>query len=138
MKDELGTLAVSTVDLVATKSNRHEYTVLKQLDIEIANVLNRASFFDAAPFRRVNITLRLGTKEQKLPKNLGIDSDGWLELAIETEAEILNWKIQLADYVKRKFLPPVCRALQYAAERYSLPIDGLDGYEERIIAGDTE
>jgi len=110
-----------------------------QIDREIFEVLNQAGFFDTAPFQRVNVILRLGTKEQEQPQNLGIDKElGWLELAIETEAEILNWKIQPADYVKRKYLPPVCRAIRYAGEKYGLPIDGLDDYEARILAGDRD
>ncbi len=130
---------MTTVGLILTKSNRHEHTVSRQIEKELADVLGRAGFLDTAPFQRMFIILRLGTKEQEQPQNLGIDKEhGLLELAIETEAEILNWKIQPADYVKRKRLPPVCRAIRYAGEKYGLPIDGLDDYEARILAGDAD
>ena len=130
---------MSTVGLALTKRNRQDQTVLRQFREEIGDVLNRAGFFDTAPFQRVDVVLRLGTKEQEQPQNLGIDKElGWLELAIETEVEIRNWKIQPADNVKRRYLPPVCRAIRYAGEKYGLPIDGLDEYEARILAGDPD
>jgi hypothetical protein len=106
--------------------------------IEVGNeVLNEINglipddFFRGAPFNRIDLEMRYGTKTQHEPEYLDIE-DGWLGISIELEMA----KLQNLDRseLKRIFKSAALDALIAVAKKYNLPDQQFRNAKEALIA----
>jgi len=88
-------------------------------------------FFDKAPFKRVSVIIRYGTKTDARPELQPIEED---ELPTATEVSMKELRPLRGDQLRDKFRKALLGTLIEVATRYGLPSDRLREALDRGIA----